>query len=184
MEFLVELWLPILVGAVALWFLSVLAWVVLPHHFGDFSKLENEDELMSHLKNLESGNYMFPHAGSNKVQGSKEYQQQYAEGPRGTLNVYEVPNMAVNMALTICYFLVTSLTIAYITNVACPAGDAATDFLKVFRIAGTIGVLTYASSGVLNRIWFKAKMWTDMLDGAVYGVVLGLVFAALWNYAA
>ena len=95
-----------------------------------------------------------------------------------------MPNMGVNMILTILYFLVTALTIAYITNVACPPEDPGTDFTKVFRVAGTIGVLTYASSGVLHRIWFKARKWTDMLDGAAYGVVLGLIFAALWKYAA
>lgn len=186
MEFLVDLWLPILVATAVLWILSFVAWVVLPHHFGDFAKLDKEDELMDAIRQADvaAGNYMLPQSGSKQEQGSKEYQEKYMAGPRATLNVYSVPNMGVNMALTIAYFLVTALTIAYITNVACPAGDDATDFMKVFRVAGTIGVLTYASSGILHKVWFKAKMWTDMLDGAVYGVALGLIFAALWTYAA
>ena len=184
MEFLVALWLPILVATVVLWVLSFVAWVVLPHHFGDFKKLDSENEMMELVKqaNIPAGNYMFPYSGTKPEQDSKEYQDRYTEGPRGTLNVYNMPNMGINMAQTILYFLITSLTIACITNVACPAGDAETDFMKVFRIAGTIGVLTYASSGVLHKIWFKAKQWTDMLDGAVYGVALGLIFAALWKY--
>lgn len=182
MEFLTVLWLPILVATVVLWILSFVAWVVSSHHFGDFNKLDAEVEVMDVVKqkNIPPGNYMFPYSGTNQEQNSKEYQERYMAGPRGTLNIYDVPNMGVNMALTIVYFLVTALTIAYITNVACPSGDEGTTFLKVFRIAGTIGVLTYASSPVLHRIWFKAKIWTDMLDGAIYGVALGLVFAFLW----
>lgn len=184
MDFLVVLWLPILVATVVLWILSFLAWVVSQHHFGDFKKLDAEDQVMDLVtqSNIPSGNYMFPYSGSNKEQGTKEYQERYMQGPRGTLNIYDVPNMGVNMALTIVYFLVTALTIAYITNVACPPDTA--NFTSVFRVAGTIGVLTYASSPVLHRIWFKAKMWTDMLDGAVYGTALGLIFALLWSYPA
>lgn len=186
MEFLVTLWLPILVATVALWFLSFFSWVFLPHHFGDFKKLDSENDLMELVKqsNIAPGNYMFPCANSKQEQGSKEFQELYARGPRGTLNVYNMPHMGSNMFQTILYFFVTALTIAYITNVACPPGVDETDFTKVFRVAGTIGVLTYASSGLLHRIWFKARKWTDMLDGAAYGVVLGLIFASLWQYAA
>lgn len=180
MEFVAELWVPILVATFVLWFLSFAAWVLLPHHFGDHQKLANEDELMELLKrsNVPAGNYMFPYAGSSKTQSDKAFIERYTEGPRGVLDVYRVPNMAVNMVQTILYFLVTVFTIAYITSVACPPG---TEFMKVFRIAGTIGVLTYASSGFLNRIWFKARRWTHVLDGAVYGVVVGLIFGLLWN---
>lgn len=185
MEFLTVLWLPILVGTAVLWILSFVAWVVLPHHFGDFKKLPCEQEVMDLVEqaNIPAGNYMFPYSGTKSEQGSKEYQERYMKGPIGTLNVYQVPNMGLNMVQTILFFLVTVVTIAYITEIACPVGDAENSFMKVFRIAGTIGVLTYASSPVLHRIWFKAKMLTDMLDGVVYGLVLGLVFASLWSYA-
>ena len=184
MEFLTVLWLPILVGTAVLWILSFVAWVVLPHHVGDFQKLDAEREVMDLVRQakIPAGNYMFPYSETKAEQGSKEYVARYTEGPRGTLNVYEMPNMGINMALTIVYFLVTVVTIAYITNVACPRGEDATDFMKVFRISGTIGVLTYASSPVLHRIWFKAKMLTDIIDGAVYGLALGLIFAFLWTY--
>jgi len=186
MDFLAVLWLPILVATVVLWILSFVAWVVSSHHFGDFKRLDAEDDIMDLLKQeqVPAGNYMFPYSGSKQEQGSKEYAERYAQGPRGTLNIYDMPNMGLNMALTILYFLVTVMTIAYITEVACPIGDASNDFMRVFRFAGTVGVLTYASSPILHRIWFKAKMWTDILDGAVYGTALGLIFALLWSYPA
>jgi len=180
MEFVAELWLPILVGTVVLWFLSFFAWALLPHHIGDQTQAPHEDELMNFLKekNMPAGNYMFPYAGTSKDRGSKEFADRYAAGPRGILNVYNMPNMPINMISTILYFLVTVFTIGYITSVACP--EEAPGFMKVFRIAGTIGVLTYAPSGFMYRIWFTARKWTHVLDGVVYGVVLGLIFALLW----
>ena len=182
MEFVLDLWLPILVGTVVLWFMSFFFWAMAPHHFGDKSKVEDEEGLMSFLKqaNVSAGNYFFPYCGSAKEQSDKEYIQRYTNGPRGTLNVYEMPNMPSNMIRTILYFFVTVFTIAYITHVACPPVEEASDFMKVFRIAGAIAVLTYATSGVLNRVWFTERMWTHIVDGIAYGVVLGLIFAAFW----
>ena len=182
MEFLIDLWLPILLGTVVLWFMSFFAWAVLPHHFGDNKKVPDEDGLMEYLKSsgLGAGNYFFPYAGSSKEQSDPEYAARYTEGPRGNLNLYDMPNMPSNMVQTILYFLVTVLTIGYVTHVACPPGAEGTDFMKVFRIAGTIGVLCYASSGFMHRIWFKARHWTFVVDGLAYGVVLGLIFGMLW----
>ena len=179
MAFVADLWLAIVVATIVLWFLSFLAWAMLPHHFGDRKKLGSEDAFMDFVRknNVAPGNYLFPYAASSKEQGDKEYMEKYMGGPRGTLNVYAVPNMGKNMAFTILYFFVTVFTIAYIVHVACPPGS---DFMKVFRFAGTIGILNYASSGALNRIWFVERMWTQIADGVVYGLTLGLIFAAMW----
>lgn len=186
MEFLSDLWLPILLSAIALHFSSFLAWVVLPHHFGDKKKLDQEDQVMDLVRNLKipPGNYMFPYAQTKKEQGSAEFQEKYNSGPTGCLDVYAKINMGANLAWTLVYFLVTATVIGYITHVACIPGAEETNFLKVFRFAGTVGILTYASSGILNRIWFKARITTDFVDGVVFGLILGLIFAALYPYAA
>ncbi len=177
MEFLIDHWLPILLTTIALWLASFIAWVVLPHHYGDFGKLPDEDRVRKALEGVSSGNYMVPYAGSGAVQRSREYMERYATGPRATVNVYAMPNMGANMGLTIGYFLVTVIGIAYVTALACPEG---TSTMQLFRVSATIGVLTYATSGVLHRIWFKARIWTDLLDGLAYGLILGGIFAALW----
>ena len=184
MEFLVELWLPILVGTVVLFILSFLFWAVLPHHFGDHGKVPNEEAFLDFIRtqDIPTGNYIFPHSASPADQGKKEFVDKYTAGPRGLLDVYDMPNMPVNMAKTISYFLITAITIAYITHVACPPTAESTDFMRVFRIAGTVGVLTYATSCVLHRVWFTKRIWTEVLDGTIYGVVLGLIFASLWSY--
>ena len=179
MEFLTALWLPIILCTVVLFFASFAAWVILPHHFSDKKKLADEDAVMNLVRELKipPGNYMFPYAESKQDQASKEFQEKYAAGPTGLLDVYQPVNMPMNMLWTVVFFLITSIFIGYIPFVACPPG---TEFMKVFRIAGTIGVLTHASSGVLNGIWFRKRLVTDIIDGVVFGLLLGLIFAFLW----
>ncbi len=184
MTFLTDLGLAILLISVVLFFASFIAWTVLPHHFGDWQKLERESELMDALQRwkLPAGNYMFPQAASKKEMNTPQHQQRYQRGPRGILTVWEMPNMAANLGLTFLFFFVTTAVIGYVTHVACPPGASGVDFMTVFRIAGTIGILTHASSGVLNSIWFKRRVGMDVLDGIVYGLLIGLIFAALWPY--
>ena len=43
---LVDLWLPILGSAVAVFFISFTMWMVLPHHKGDWKPLPDEDGTM------------------------------------------------------------------------------------------------------------------------------------------
>lgn len=185
MEFLSDLWLPIFLVTIVLFFASFIAWTVLPHHFGDFKKLEHEKEMMDAVlrHNIPSGNYMFPHAGTKKEQANSEYQARYMHGPRGTLNIYKVPNMGANLCLTMFFFFVTTAIIAYVTHVACPPGGTGTEFWKVFRISGTIGMLVHGSSGVLNGIWFRKRVSMDIVDGIVYGLLIGLIMAWLWPAA-
>ena len=185
MEFFIDLWIPIVVATLALHFSSMIAWVVLTHHHGDHAVLPGEEDLMDWVgdQKIPAGSYMFPYANTSTELNSKEYQQRYKTGPRGALHIYHPVNMVVNMAKTLLYFLVTVATIGYITHVACPPNIETTNFLRVFRIAGTIGILTYASSGVLDRIWFVRKIWTSVLDGIAFGLIAGLLFAVLWPYA-
>lgn len=186
MEFLLALWMPILVGTVVLFFCSFLAWAVLPHHKTDHKSLPDEDAFMQFVReqNLKAGNYFFPRPANSAEEKSKEYIDKYSKGPRGVIDIYDMPNMPMNMVKTILFYFLTVLTIGYISFVACPPSAETTDFMKVFRIAGTIAVLTYASTGICNKIWFKRAIFTEFLDGVVFGVLTGLIYAALWPYAA
>ena len=124
MELITDLWLPVLVGTIALQIASTLAWMVLPHHFGDHQKLVAESALMELIseKKISAGSYMFPYPDSADQMNSKEHQDRYNKGPRGTIHVYAPANMPLNMLKTLCYFFVTVGTIGYITHIACPPG--------------------------------------------------------------
>ena len=74
MAALMELWLPIVVSAVIVFFASFLAWVVLPHHKGDWKGLPNEDALNNTIRttSIKPGQYMFPYCASSKDMKSEE----------------------------------------------------------------------------------------------------------------
>ncbi len=178
MEFLIALWLPVILTAVVLFFASFVAWTVLPHHQRDFDKLETEDQLMRTVRDLKppAGSYLFPYMthADNKDPAAVE---KYKTGPRGKLVVWDMPNMGRNLGLTFVYFLIIAAVTAYISWESLGAGAG---FMKAFQITGAIGVLVFASSGQLNAIWFPRRTLNDFIDGIVFGVLMGLIFGFLW----
>jgi hypothetical protein len=183
MEFLTELWIPILVSGVALFFASFVSWTMAPHHKTDWKRAPNEDELLKAIRglNLGPGNYLFPFAThTNSKEESAKIKEKYKVGPRGILALWNLPNMGANLACTVVFFLATAAVIAYVSFAALGGGQS---FLKVFQVVGTIGILTYSAAGIPNAIWFKRRMLTDIFDGVVYGMIIGLIFANFWPRA-
>ncbi len=183
MEFLASLWLPILLTAVVLFFASFVSWTMAPHHKTDWKRAKNEDDLLIAIRalNLEPGNYLFPFAThTNNKEESAKIMEKYKVGPRGILSLWEMPNMGANLACTVVFFLVTAAIIGYVSWAALGSDKP---FLKVFQIVGTIGILTYSSAGIPNAIWFKRRMATDLIDGVIYGIIIGLIFASFWPKA-
>ena len=181
MDFLTALWVPILLSAGLLFFVSAIAWMALPHHRDDYRKLPDEDALMGHVRQLKipAGRYSFPHFGSNQNSKDPELQRKLQEGPMGLLTVMGPMTMGQNMLKTLVYFLLTSSLLAYLAWITVGTETAPT-FARVFRVVGTAAVLTYTCSAVPNDIWFKRPLWTNLLDGVVYGLITGALFAALW----
>lgn len=180
MSFLLSLWLPIVVSAVAVFFASYLAWMVLPHHKSDWTKLADEEKFLQFLRDsgVAPGNYMFPHCSGPEEMKSPEFKQKYEAGPRGNVSLWaEVPNMGLNMFWTFVCFLVVSFMLAYLASIALTPGDP---FLRVFRFVGTAGIMAYSLAGIPNAIWFKRKIVTDLMDGIAYGLLTGALFGLLW----
>ncbi len=178
MGFLTALWIPILVTGVVLFIASSIAWTVLPHHQRDFQKLPNEEEFMSAVRkmNVPPGNYLYPSMTHQEAKDPK-CQERYREGPRGKLTTWDLPNMGRNLLLTFVFLLVVAVFIAYIAWESLGPGVG---FAKAFQITGAIGVLVFASSGQLNAIWFPRPTLNDFLDGLVFGLLTGLIFAIFW----
>jgi hypothetical protein len=182
---LASLWLPVVLSGIALFFASWAAWMVLPHHKGEWIGLPNEDAVMNQLKgdNLPPGQYCFPYAGKPEDMKSEAYKAKMKAGPRGMLTLWkEAPNMGVNMVCTVAFFLIANAVIAYLAGmVLSPIPE--TDRWFVFRFVGTAGILTYGTANILNGIWFGRKMVGDIADGIVYGIITGVIFALLWPVA-
>jgi len=177
-----QLWLPILVATVVLFFASFLAWVVLPHHKPDVRRWPDEDALLEFMRRsgAEPGEYMFPLI-DDKDMKQDWAQQRYAAGPWGVINLWGgQPNTALNLLKTVLFFLVVSFFVAYVGAAALPPGAS---FGEVFRIVGVTALLAHTAGGVCREIWFtrplRAKLM-DFIDGVAFGLLTGLVFALLW----
>lgn len=183
---ILDLWIPILIATLAGFFLSFLMWAVLRHHDADVAYCPEQDKVLDLLRtsNIPPGAYMFPNCADRKDFKKPEVMEALSAGPWGTLSVWPAkPNMPRNMAATIGYFFAVSLLVAYLTHLARPAGAS---FLEVFQVAATAAVLAHVLGGMPTGIWFGKRLRyfiTDAVDGLVYSLATGAVFALMWPAA-
>lgn len=178
-----QLWLPVVVSSVVVFFASFLAWMVIGHHKNDIKTLEEEQSLVDHLKtlNIPPGTYMWPGCGSHEDMNSPEFKARYNAGPWGSINVLGAkPNFARNLALTFLFYVVVSLFVAYITGQARAVGA---ERMTVFQVAGAVAVLAYCAGSIPGAIFFSKPgrfILTEFVDGVVYGLLTGVVFSLAW----
>jgi len=185
MAFLTDLWLPIILTAVALFLCSFLAWAVLPHHKGDQSAPPDEEAMIKAVRGLglKPGRYIFPFCQDGKQMKDPEFIRKMEEGPMGMINVWPKMNMGKNMAFTFLTFLAATVLIPYLARAVLPNGA---EFGRVYQVVGTAGVLTWCFSFIPNMIWFNGgarAIVMCVIDGLVYGLVTGAIFAFCWPAA-
>lgn len=185
MEQLLALWLPILVATVVVFFGGMLCWAVLPHHKPDMGRVPAQPELLEHLKSsgLAPGNYMFPQPEDPKDWSTQEAKDMYAAGPWGVLCLFPAqPSMVKNLLGTLSVVFTITAFVGYLTGLALE-GEPDPSFMRVFQIAGTAAVLGHCFGGMTGDVWFGKPVRfvvTDFIDKLVFGIVTGLLFAALW----
>jgi hypothetical protein len=144
---LTELWLPIVLSAVAVFLASSIVHTMLPWHRNDYPPLPNEDQVLAALRPfaIAPGDYLVPRAPSPEVMRSPEFAKKMERGPVMMMTVR--PNgpwrMGKSLAMWFVYSLVVSRFAAYVTGRAMIPGA---EYLTVFRFAGTV-----ASSGIVWR---------------------------------
>lgn len=209
MAFLTNLWLPILLSGVAVWFASALAWMAIGHHKKDRDPIPGasgphggEQELMDAITrlNLAPGNYGFPDFNQHDHLPRKERMEKlkalYDRRPYGTLRVWGEMNMGVNMLLTFLFYLFTSAVIAYLGWATLPHGTESSTivgvganttgtatFAHVFQVIGTAGILAYCFASFPGDVWFQKKkraMLMDAIDGVIFGLITAAIFAYFW----
>lgn len=188
MDMLLSLWLPILLATVAVFIGSFITWAVLPFHHGEFKGLPDEEFFLNAFaqRNIGPGEYMFPFAGcSGERMKDPAFVEKMKSSPMGQLRVWPgMPNMGVNMALTILVFLILNTFVAYLASQTLPPGAG---FSRVFQIAGTAAILGHAFGGLPNAIWFckSARAVTlELVDCVIFALITGAIFAWLWPAAA
>lgn len=184
--YLAHLWLPVLLGTVAVFFASFVCWTVLPHHKSDFQKLPDEGKFTQALRGLglHPGNYAFPFCGSNAQMKDPEFQKRYAEGPTGCLSVWPPMSMGRNLGLTFLVQLIATTLIGSLLWTVLKPGQP---FGEVFEVGFMAGLLAWCFAFLPNQIWFgqtSGTMVRHILDGVVYAAVTAAIFAGLWPAAA
>jgi hypothetical protein len=176
--------IPIVLAAVIVFVASSIVHMVLPIHRNDLRKVAREDALMDAVRgfNLESGDYVVPHAGSPEGMKKPEFIERMKRGPVMFLTVAPSgpPSMGSNLALWFLYLLVVSFFSAYVTGRALGPGA---NYLEVFRFAGATAFMSYSLALPQNSIWWK-RNWRmtilTMADGLLYGLLTGGTFGWLW----
>jgi len=188
MVHLVDLWLPILLSGVIVFFASSILHMVLPLHASDFTKVPGEADLQEVLRNagVKPGQYMFPHCDGMKGLGEPEMQEKFIKGPVGVMNVIPSgpPSMGKNLAQWFGFCILISIFVGYVASFSMDAGRA---YMEVFRLTGTVAIVSYGISGFPDAIW-KGGSWATAMkfafDGLVYGLLTAGVFSWLWPAAA
>jgi len=181
---IVSLWLPILLSAVVVFVLSSVIHMVLGYHNTDFGKVPSEDQVMDALRpfNIPPGEYVIPHAGSQKEMGTPEFTDKLNKGPVALFSVMPNgrPAMGKSLAQWFVYCVVVGVFAAYVTS---RAVDPGADYLQVFRFAGCTAFIAYAAALWQNSIWYRRAWSTTIkstIDGLIYALFTAGVFGWLW----
>lgn len=187
MEFLIDLWLPIIASAVAVFLVSSVIHMCTPMHKSDYAHLPNEEIVLEKIREcgVPPGMYMFPGAESMKDMGNPEYKSKCERGPVGYMIL--LPNTLWQMSKSLTHWFLYSVLISLLT--AYVAGftiNVSHDFSDILRLTGTVSTMGYAMASPPDSIW-KGVNWgvsgRFIVDGILYGITTGLVFAWLWPSA-
>ncbi|MBK8005105.1 MAG: hypothetical protein IPK12_14570 [Gemmatimonadetes bacterium] len=184
---LVQLWLPVLLGALAVFFASSLVHMVFKWHNSDYQRLPNEDEVRAAMRkgSPAPGGYVTPYCSDMKELADPGMQARFAEGPVAFIYVRPsgLPSMGPALGQWFVLNLVVAVFVAYLGSRLLAPG---TPYLQVFRVAGTIAFVAYAIGHVSDGIWY-GRPWRavgkDLLDALLYALVTGGVFGSLWPKA-
>ena len=176
------LWLPILLSTIAVWVASAIIWTVMPHHKSDFGKLPDEDSARQALipQQIRPGQYSIPHASTKDLK-DPETARRFEEGPVGFLTVVPsgAPTMAGKLVLSIMFYLVISVVVAYLASRTL---DAGANYLAVFRITGTVAWLAYGTATIPDAIWF-GRPWSSIVKGLLDSLVFALLTAGFFGWS-
>ncbi|MBI4444539.1 MAG: hypothetical protein HY645_01415 [Acidobacteria bacterium] len=179
-----SLWAPILLSAVIVFVVSSLIHMVLPYHRSDYSKVPAEDELMAAMRklNIPPGDYLIPCVTNPGEMKNPEYVEKRDKGPVALMTVMEPgpPTMGKSLLQWFLYCVAVGILAAYVAGRALAPGS---DYLAVFRFAGSTAFIGYAVALWQNSIWYK-RAWSITLkstfDGLIYGLLTAGTFGWLW----
>ena len=175
------LWQPIIVTAVVIFIAGWVIWSLMPWHKKEWAKTADEEAVREALRSTEPGMYTLPNAADMNEFNDPAFQKKYLEGPQAFITVVPTgPHMlGGKLLLMFVYNLLVALLCAYfVSRTMTPESD----YLSVFRIAGTTAFVAYGTAYLQESIWF-GRRWSatglTFLDAMIYAVLTGGVFGWL-----
>lgn len=178
---IIDLWMPIVVSAVFIFVFSALVWMVFPWHKSDFAQPTDEEGLRAALSGYSPGYYLLPYHLDPRDIEKPEVAKKYTDGPQAFITVIPngLPKMPPKLVQSFVYYLLVSVLCAYFVSRTLQTGS---DYLAIFRIAGTTAFAAYGIAYVQDSIWF-GRPWSltfkGMFDALLYGLITGGVFGWL-----
>lgn len=180
---LASLLLPILGASVLVFLASAIVHMMLPWHKSDMAQLPDEEKVLAAVREAgpAPGDYFFPYAEQSEMR-SPETLERFERGPVGVVTIRPsgMPSMGAALVQWFVYLLVINVFVAYVTGRVVAPG---TEYLAVFRVAGTIAFLAYAGAEAHQSIWWGRRWSTtlkNMIDGLFYGLLTAGMFGWLW----
>lgn len=181
---LAALWLPIVLSAVVVFIASSLLHMVLTYHRSDYRALPDEEGVLGAMRKagVERGFYYAPHCVDPKEMAKPEVKEKFEKGPVAFITVLPsgMPSMAKPLVSWLVLCLVISLFVAYLAGRTLGPGS---EYLAVFRVAGTAALLGYSGSTAADSIW-RGQLWgttfKHIFDGLVYALLTAGIFGWLW----
>ena len=181
MEFLSDLWLPIVVSAAIVWVASAIMHMVMPHHKSEHAGVQDEGRLNDALAGLAPGMYVFPF-GTMADMKKPEFVEKMKKGPNGVLTIWPGPvNMGRNLVLMLVFYLVVGVFVAYVGSHTIVAGA---EYLAIFRVAGAMAFMAHGLGWIPHMVWYQGKgFWAYTFDALVYALLTAGTFGWLWPAA-
>ena len=181
---LVQLWLPILAAAIAVFVASSLVHMVLKWHASDYLGLPNEDDVRAVIRAGAPGpgQYFIPFCPDKREMGKPEVIAKFKEGPVGQLVLWPLgpPNMGRPLGLWFALNVLVAILAGYL---ACYTLAAGSSFAQIARVVGLFTFVAYAGGPVQQAIWM-GRPWSstgkEVGDALIYAVVSACVFGWLW----
>jgi len=182
-----SLWLPVILSAVAVWFISAIVHMALPYHKADYKKLPDEDAARQALRTAgqNPGLYMMPFSSGPSAMKDPAMRKKFEDGPNGLLILRRngVPGMGAYLIQWLMLCLLVSFVTAYIARLTLHPG---TDGLTVLRITATVAFAGYGFGYFQDSIWMGVP-WSNCLrgvfDAVLYSLATGFIFKLLWPAA-
>ncbi|MFN7966478.1 MAG: hypothetical protein U0V87_12400 [Acidobacteriota bacterium] len=178
------LWLPVIVSAVVVFFISFVLHMVLKYHKADYQQLPGEDAIREAIGKVKPapGLYVTPYCDDHKKMAEPAFQEKSIKGPVAMVVVG--PNGPPKMGKQLVQWFFVALFISFLSSyVVRHSGFETPSPRNAMRIVTAVAFGCYGVSHLIDSVWMM-RPWGNtvraIFDAAIYSAATGATFYFLW----